>query len=119
DARPTDNAFPAFDPFGHYPADSDRNHRAEVTNHGQLIILWPAPMDVAVAPTHWALARAEISARNIQKRFAECRSSSLVANQWREDIVFCQKQTARHANRLLTFAAVHAASDQAASIEAD
>jgi hypothetical protein len=74
-------------------------------------------MDVAIASAHRAKARAEISSRDIQQRFAECRSSCLVANQRREDIAFFQEQTACDTDRLLAFANVNAASDQTAPIE--
>src|SRR4030095_17104074 len=88
-----------------------------MTNHCELVVLWPAPMDVAIASAHWALPRAQISACDVQQRFAECRSSCLVANQWRKDIALFHKQTARHADRFLTFANVNATGDQAAPIE--
>src|SRR5205814_5213511 len=78
---------------------------------------WPAPMDVAVASAHWTLARPKISSCNIQQRFAERGSSCLVANQRGEDVAFLQKQTTRCADRLLAFADIDAAGDQAAPIE--
>src|SRR6266566_4448226 len=88
-----------------------------MADHGKLVLLWSPPMDVAVATAHWAKARTQISARDIQQRFAECGSSCLVANQRREDIALFQKQTARHAHRFLAFPNVDAAGDQAAPIE--
>jgi len=88
-----------------------------MANHGELVVLWPAPMDVAVASAHWTLARTEISACNIQQRFAESGSSCLVSNQRREDVAFLQKQTTRYTDCFLAFANIDAASDQAAPIE--
>ena len=69
----------------------DRNHRAEVTNHGELIVQWSATMNVAVTSAHWPLPRTKISARDIDKRFAERRSPCLVANQRRKDVTLLQK----------------------------
>src|SRR4029453_9775572 len=88
-----------------------------MADHGKLILLWPTPMDVAVATAHGAKPRAQISARDVQQRFAECGSSCLVADQRRKDIALFQKKAARHAHRFLPFPDVDAAGDQAAAIE--
>src|SRR6266705_3112293 len=86
DATQADKVFFAVESLCHQGTDRDRGHRAEVTNHGELIVPWSAAMNVAVASAHWALSRAQISARDIDKRFAERRSPCLIANQWREDV---------------------------------
>src|SRR6266508_6144409 len=88
-----------------------------MADHGKLVLLWSPSMDVAVATAHWAKARTQIRARDVQQRFAECGSSCLVANQRREDITLFQKQAARHAHRFLPFPNVDATGDQAAAIE--
>src|SRR6266480_3966583 len=88
-----------------------------MANHGELVVLWSAPMDVAIASTHWAKARAQISAGDIQQRFTESRSSRLISNQRREDVAFLQEQSTRHADRLLSLADINAAGDQPAPIE--
>src|SRR5436190_8574521 len=88
-----------------------------MANHSELVVLWSASMDVAVTSTHWTLARAEISPRDIQQRFAERGSSSLVANQRRENVAFLQEQSTRCAHRLLALADIDTASDQAASVQ--
>src|SRR2546430_14467730 len=86
DATQADEVFFAAESLRHQCTDRDRDHCAEVTNHGELIVPWSAAMNVAVASAHWTLSRAQISARDIEKRFAERRSPCLIANQWREDV---------------------------------
>src|SRR4029453_4170755 len=117
DAGQADEVFFSLRPFGHQCAHCDRNHRAEMTDHGELILLWAAPLNVPDTPPHWAQARAKIRARNVDQRFAECGSPCLVANQWREDVVFLQKQTASHADRFLAFPYVNSTSYQTAAIK--
>src|SRR6266571_40755 len=90
-----------------------------MTNHGKFVLARMAAVNVAVASAHRAEARAEIRARYVEQRFAKCGSSGLVANQWREDVAFLQKQTASRAHRFLTLANVNATGDQTAAIEAD
>ena len=58
DARQANEVFLSLEAFRHQRADGDRDHRAEMANHGELVVLWSAPMDVAVASAHWTLARA-------------------------------------------------------------
>src|SRR5256886_918842 len=117
DATQADKVFFAVESLRHQCTDRDRDHCAEVTNHGELIVAWSAAMNVAVASAHWPLSRAEISARDIDKRFAERRSSRLIANQRREDVALFQKQSAGHADRFLTPAHVDATRDQTAAIK--
>src|SRR5438445_659317 len=64
DARQADKVFLTAESFRHQRAHGHRNHRAEVTNHGQLIVARPAPVNIAVSSTHRALSRAEKSARS-------------------------------------------------------
>ena len=117
DATQADKVFFAMKSLRHQGTDRDRDHCAEVTNHGELIVPRSAAMNVTVASAHWAPSRAQISARDIDKRFAERRSSRLIANQWREDVALLQKQSAGHANRFLATADVDATRDQTAAIE--
>src|SRR6266516_4253454 len=117
DARQADKVFLTAESFRHQRAHRHRNHRAEVTDHSELIVARPAPVNIAVSSTHGALPRAEISARDVEQWFAECGSPCLVANQWREDVAFLQKQTASHADRFLALADVNAARDQTAAVE--
>ena len=119
DARQADKVFLTAESFRHQRAHRHRNHRAEVTNHGQLIVARPAPVNIAVSSTHRALSRAEISARDVEQWFAECGSPCLVANQRREDVAFLQKQTASHADRFLAFADINTTGDQTAAVETD
>src|SRR4029077_18128190 len=60
DARQADKVFLSLRAFRHQRADSDRNHRTEMANHGELVVLRAAPMDVAVASAPRTLARAYI-----------------------------------------------------------
>src|SRR5260370_41106759 len=103
-AAQTDKVFFTVESLRHQCTYRDRNHRAEVTNHGELIVHWSATMNVAVTPAHWPLSRTKISARDIDKRFAERRSPRLVANQRRTDVDLLQKYTVRHADRFQTAA---------------
>src|SRR6266853_237761 len=119
DATQADESLFASESFRHQRAHRHRNHRAKMTDHGELILLWAAPMNIAIASAHWALARAKICARDVDQWFAECGSSCLVTNQWREDVAFLQKQTASHADRFLAFPDVNSTSDQTAAIETD
>src|SRR4029453_19578522 len=63
--------------------------------------------------------RAKIRAGDVDQWFAECGSSCLVANQWREDVALLQKQTASHADCFLAFPDVNSTSDQTAAIKTD
>ena len=65
DACQNDKVFFSLKSFRHQRAHSDRNHCAEMTDHGELIVARSAPMDVTIAPAHWAETRAEISARDV------------------------------------------------------
>src|SRR5262249_45129867 len=103
----------------HQCADGYRNHRAEMTDHRQLVVAGMTSMNVAVASAHRTQTRAKIRARDVKQRFAECRSTCLIANQRREDVAVLQKQTARHADCLLAFTDIDSAGDQAAAIEAN
>src|SRR6266404_625168 len=76
-------------------------------------------MNIPVASAHWALSRAEVGARNIDKRFAKRGTSGLITNQRREKVPLLQKQSARDADRFLTFANVNAAGDMSAAIQAN
>src|SRR4029077_8981707 len=105
--------------LGHECPDRDRDHRAKMTDHRELAVARTAPMNVAVASTHWALPRTEIGARHIDKRLAKCRPPRLIANQRREDVPILQKQSAGNADRFLAAADVDAARDQAAAIKTD
>ena len=92
--RPTKSFF-AFHSFRQQLTDHDRNHRAEVTDHRQLVLARPATMNVAVASAHRALARAEISAHHIDQRFAKSGTPRLVANQRRENVALFAKTCRR------------------------
>src|SRR4029453_8888019 len=93
-APQADEVFLSLRSFCHQRAHSDRNHRAEGTDHGELVLAWTAPMNIAVPSAHRSQARAKICARYVKQWFAKCGSSCLVADQWREDVAFLQKQTA-------------------------
>src|SRR5205823_11793175 len=54
DATQADEVFFAAESLRHQSTDRDRDHCAEVTNHGELIVPWSAAMNVAVASAHWA-----------------------------------------------------------------
>src|SRR4029453_7497670 len=90
-----------------------------MTDHSELILLWAAPMNITVTSPHRSQARAKIRARDVDQWFAECGSPCLVANQWREDVAFLQKQTASHTNCFLAFPDVNSTSDQTAAIKTD
>src|SRR5882724_6650020 len=75
DARQTDEVFLSLRSFCHQRAYSNRNHRAEVTDHRKLIFLWATPMNITVASAHRSEARAKIRARDVEEWFAERGSS--------------------------------------------
>ena len=62
-----------------------------MTDHCQLTVGRLSAMNISIAAAHWSLARSEISARNIDQRFAKRGAAGLIANQRREDIAFLQK----------------------------
>src|SRR5207248_9757055 len=90
-----------------------------MTNHRQLALGRLSAMNIAVAPAHWSLSRAKISARNIDNRFAKRRAPGLIANQRRKNVAFFQKQSASDADRLLAFADVNPTGNLAAAIKTD
>src|SRR5712692_4569578 len=91
DATQTDEILFAFETLGHQRAHRHRNHRAEMTDHGELALERKAAVNIAIAPAHRALPRAEIRAGHIDQRLTESRSPSLIANQRSEDISLLQK----------------------------
>src|SRR5882724_12669543 len=91
DTREADEVFLAFKSLRHQSAHSDRNHCPEMADHCEFVVARMTSMNVAITATHRTLPRAQICARHINQRFAECRSSCLVANQWREDVAFLQQ----------------------------
>src|SRR5437660_5874283 len=117
DARQADEVFVTFQSLCHQCADGYRNHRAQMADHGEFVVERMTSMNVAVASAHWSQTRPKIRARHVNQRFAECGSTCLIANQWREDIAFLQKQTARDTDCLLAFADINSACDQATAIE--
>ena len=56
DAGKTDEVFFAFKSLGHQGAHRDRNHRAEVADHCELVLARVTSMNIAVASAHWAEA---------------------------------------------------------------
>ena len=91
DTSEADEVFLAFKSLRYQRAHSDRNHRAEMADHCEFVVARMTSMNVAITATHRPQARAQVRARNINQRFAECRSPRLVANQWREDVAFLQQ----------------------------
>src|SRR5205814_9696741 len=65
-ARQTDEIVLSCKSFRHESANRDRNHRAEVTDHGELVLLWPATKNISFAPAHRPLAPAELRLRNLK-----------------------------------------------------
>ena len=59
DAGQADEVFLALRSFRHQCADRDRNHRAEMTDHGELILPWAAAMNIAVTSAHRALGASQ------------------------------------------------------------
>jgi hypothetical protein len=117
DACQADKVFFTSESFCHQCAHGNRNHRAEVADHRKFVVARMTSMNVAVASAHRPEARAQICARHINERLAERRASRLVANQWRKDVAFLQKQTACDAYSFLAFADINSARNQATSIE--
>jgi hypothetical protein len=74
-------------------------------------------MNIAVASAHRAFSRSEIGARYVDERFAERRSSRLVANERREDVSLLQKQAARYTDGLLSFTKVNAPGNETTAIQ--
>src|SRR5437764_8384745 len=110
--------FLSLHPLRHQLADNDRNHRAEMADHGELSRLRGTAMNIPVPPAHRALSRTKISARHIDERFTESGASSLIANEWREDIPLLQKNPAGYAHCFLASAEVNATGDQTAAVKA-
>src|SRR5206468_2192617 len=119
DAGQADEILFAMKPLCHQRAHSYRNHRAEMTDHRELTVGRFSAMNVAVAPAHWPLSRAEISARNIEDRLSKRGAPGLIANQRRKNVAFLQKQSASDADRFLAFTDINPAGDLAAAIKAD
>src|SRR5450755_2040744 len=88
-----------------------------MADHGELIDTRTTAMNVAVASAHWTLARTEISADNIDQRFAKRRAPRLIANERGKNIAFLQKHSASGADRFLPATEINAACDQAAAIK--
>src|SRR5437763_17031700 len=88
-----------------------------MTDHCQFIIARMPSMNIAVAPAHWAEARTEVCTRDVDQRFAKRRSPSLVANQWRKNVAFFQKQTACDADCFLAFTDVNAARNLTSAVK--
>src|SRR5205809_3072811 len=88
DTRQADKVFLTFESLCHQCTYGDRDHRAEMADHCEFVVARMTSMNVAITATHRPQARAQVRARNINQRFAECRSPRLVANQWREDVAF-------------------------------
>src|SRR5437867_8410580 len=86
--RESYEVFLAFKSLLHQRAHSDRHHRPEMADHCEFVVARMTSMNVAITATHRPQARAQVRARHINQRFAECRSPRLVANQWREDVAF-------------------------------
>src|ERR1700736_299617 len=76
-------------------------------------------MNIAVAPAHWSLSRAKISARNIDNWPPKRGAPGLVANQRGKDVAFLQKHSAGDADRFLAFADVNSTGDLPAAIKTD
>ena len=117
DHRQSDEFFFAFHLFGEQFSDDDRDHRPKVTDHGELPGLGITAVNVAVAPAHRTLARAEIRARDVEERLAKCRPCRLIADEWRHHIALLQKQAARRAYRFLAAPDVNATGDHAAAVK--
>src|ERR1700720_2757496 len=90
-----------------------------MADHGQLAIARLATMNISVAPAHWALARSEIGARNIDNRLAKRGTTGLIANQGRKDVPLLQKHSTGDTDRFLAFANVNAAGNLATAIKTD
>src|SRR5206468_6569132 len=91
DTSEADEVFLVFKSLRHQRAHSDRNHRAEMADHCEFVVARMTSMNVAITSTHRPLPRAQIRARHINQRLAECKSPCLVANQWRGDVAFLQQ----------------------------
>jgi len=69
DARQADNFFSPRNRFAS-TRHRHRNHRAEVTDHRELIIARPAPMNFRRVHAWGPWPRAKISARDVEKVFS-------------------------------------------------
>src|SRR5437763_13950851 len=88
-----------------------------MADHRQLVLARSATMNVAVAPVHRALDRAEICPHYIEQRFTERRTSGLVTKHRAEHIALLQKHSARRAACTLAAADIPSANDHAAAIK--
>src|SRR4051812_29140319 len=94
DCRQADKSLLAFHSFREKLAHDHRNHGAEMADHRELILAWAASVNIAVATSHWTLARAKIGANDIKQRLAKCGAPCLVSNQRSEDVALLQKHSA-------------------------
>src|SRR5262249_33563642 len=71
DCRQADKSVLALHPLRQQLADHHRNHRAEVTDHRQLVLQRPATMNISVSTAHRTFDRSEIRAYGIEQWFAK------------------------------------------------
>src|SRR5713226_3886446 len=69
-----------LEPMRQQSTVDDRNHRAQVADHGHEAFLGPATMDVAISRPHGTERRTQISADSIQDRLPEGQPASSIAD---------------------------------------
>src|SRR5439155_4103594 len=116
-ARCADGALYALEPMRQQRAVDYRNHSAQVTDHRQQALLWPATMDVAVPGAHRTQPRAEIGADRIQQRLAKGQAPGRVPDKGRKNVPFPQREANRHAQGFLAAPKEDPAVDLAHAIE--
>ena len=72
-----------------------------MTDHGEITVLWIAPMDVSLASPHDAEGRTKISPDGLNDRLAKSNASGGVTDEWCEDIPFAKAVPARGTQGLL------------------
>src|SRR5438445_12845673 len=95
DARQADEVFVTFQSLCHRCADGYRNHRAQMADHGELVVERLTSMSVAVALAHWSQTRPKIRALDGKQRFAESGSACLMADQSPDDVAVLHNQPVR------------------------
>ena len=108
----------AGEPARQQTARDDRNHRAEMADHGVESFGRAPAMDVAVVAAHRPFHRAEIGPGAVQQRLAERQPPGHVPDQRPENIAFLQANAQGSTQGLLALAQEYAPLDFAAAVEA-
>src|SRR6266404_8201276 len=117
DARRANGISIPLEPLRQQSSVHDRNHRAQVADHGHETFPGPASMDIAVPPPHGTERRTEISTHRIEDRLAEGQPASSIADERGKYVAFAQAQANGSAQSFLAAPEKHATMDFAHAIK--